>query len=490
MQNNKTGSILILALLCSGCASSKLELELAIYKDDPFQDELNTKADIDRSIEGLEELDPEVAAMADGRIEIARSMVQVFKEYHWLILRAKKPQVSRDEFNGAFEIQDRYLVEFEEFVRDVERKAQANKSIALHWLERYRRLLPEIIPGEEIVEQPGEKSEGRNDPTQLIVEKQIRNQVRDKTFMALKDLNNSLSQLVGPNDTSLEKTLFSHWDGIQERVESKQVEDWIKKSEGKDDLDNIRNIFTGLKSRLNVLGSQSLRVDFELENALSMETIADDAVPLIPDNLLDRPLRFSDSAARDQFAAFSLLATQVERLQDPSDPLWKVVTDPMNAEQWNVEFSGTYFRAEGNSSVVVVRDSPMEFRTQQGNNDPTALVQAQLQVSRAIADAAITVAGATTGVSLGGLKSADKRKDASNGDGITESEEMARRKAIVEEKQRLRAIIINAQASQLRSYRTQLQGLDAATEAALIERLLDNLINSLKADAATYVSEN
>ena len=490
MRTNKTGLILILALLCGGCASSKLELELSIYKSDPFSDELNTKADIDRSIEGLAKLDPEVAAMADGRIEIARSMAQVFKEYRWLIVKARKPQYSRIKFNGEFEIQDRYLEEFEEFVRDVERKTRANKSIALHWLERYQRLLPEIIPGEEPGEQPGEKPEGRKDPARQIVEKQARKQVRDKTLLAMKDLNNSLRQLVGPNDTNLEKTLLSQWDGLQQRVESKQVKEWIKKSEGKDDLDNIRSIFTSLQSRLNALEKRSLRINSELGTALSMEGTAEDTVPLIPDNLLNKPLRFSDSAVREQFESFSLLATQIERLQDPSDPLWKVVTDPMNAEQWNVEFSGTYFRAEGNSSVVVVRDSPMEFRTQRGNNDPTALVQAQLQVSRAIADAAITVAGATTGVNLGGLKSVDKRKDASNGEGITESEEMARRKARVDEKQRLRAIIISAQASQLRSYRTQLQLLDADKEAALIKRLLDNLINSLKADAATYVSEN
>ena len=59
--------------------------------------------------------------------------------------------------------------------------------------------------------------------------------------------------------------------------------------------------------------------------------------------------------------------------------------------------------------MVVVRDSPIKYRVQDASNNPAALVQAQLGVSRAVADAAIQIAGATTGVPLLSVTQAENK---------------------------------------------------------------------------------
>jgi hypothetical protein len=103
------------------------------------------------------------------------------------------------------------------------------------------------------------------------------------------------------------------------------------------------------------------------------------------------------TALNDLTVSTTLLHSQLDRLQDPADPMWRIVTAPENATRWNTQFSKTHFYSEGNNSVVVVRDSPMSFRVQQGNNNPSALVESQLHISRAVANGAIAIAGAAIG---------------------------------------------------------------------------------------------
>ncbi|MEI8631514.1 hypothetical protein P4S72_04080 [Vibrio sp. PP-XX7] len=93
------------------------------------------------------------------------------------------------------------------------------------------------------------------------------------------------------------------------------------------------------------------------------------------------------------FSSIDLLNSQLARLQNAGSPIWRVVADPVNEKRWNTKFSETYFKAEGEAGVVVVRDSPIQYRVQQAHNNPAALVEAQLQISRAVANTAIQIAG-------------------------------------------------------------------------------------------------
>jgi hypothetical protein len=91
-------------------------------------------------------------------------------------------------------------------------------------------------------------------------------------------------------------------------------------------------------------------------------------------------------------------AALVDRIQDAADPVWRQVAAPENEKHWNMRFEESYAYAQGNSSVVIVQDSPLSYRVQRSSNDPRALVAGQLAVTRAIASAAIEVASAAAGL--------------------------------------------------------------------------------------------
>ncbi|WP_102795872.1 hypothetical protein [Bowmanella denitrificans] len=91
------------------------------------------------------------------------------------------------------------------------------------------------------------------------------------------------------------------------------------------------------------------------------------------------------------------LNEMVDRLQNAGDPVWRIVTDPAFRNRWN-QINKVYFRADGNTSVVIVRDAPARFRTSNAKNNPTVLATNQIIISKAIADAAIDTVGVFTGV--------------------------------------------------------------------------------------------
>jgi len=105
---------------------------------------------------------------------------------------------------------------------------------------------------------------------------------------------------------------------------------------------------------------------------------------------------------------------QIDRLQDNSDAVWRVVTDPANDGHWNKEMVRTFFNSDGDSGVVIVRDGPMRFRIKSAENDPTATLKGQLEIARAITNASMSIAGAAAGIPTAGLASA-----ATAGEGAT-----------------------------------------------------------------------
>lgn len=103
---------------------------------------------------------------------------------------------------------------------------------------------------------------------------------------------------------------------------------------------------------------------------------------------------------REMVIGTSVFYNVLDRLQDPGNPVWRILTSSYNKDNWNEKVAHSYFKAQGNSSVVVVRDSPLKFRIQQGKNDPAALIESQLAISRSIASATFSVLAATQGLSL------------------------------------------------------------------------------------------
>jgi hypothetical protein len=137
-----------------------------------------------------------------------------------------------------------------------------------------------------------------------------------------------------------------------------------------------------------------------------------------------------------------------------------VVANPKNDSHWRMVFSETYAYTEGKSSVTVVRDTPVNFRVQSGTNNPTALIEGQLQVTRAIAGAAITVAGAGMGIPLPKLPNAsgkaDSLSDTSPAGDTAEADRLAHDKVQLEAKREARAQAIRNLQNNLLGLRDQL----------------------------------
>jgi len=159
-----------------------------------------------------------------------------------------------------------------------------------------------------------------------------------------------------------------------------------------------------------------------------LETLRND----LPSNSTSRTALNGLVAASGQF--FQL----IDRLQDAGDPVWRTVSDPANKAHWNTQFAKTYFKAKGDTDVVIVRDNPMRFRVQNGSNNPTALIQGQLVIARSVTNAALSVAGAAAGIPTAALASSGTQ---SNNSAAGESGDVAfqKRKAEVEQFSRLRA---------------------------------------------------
>lgn len=97
-------------------------------------------------------------------------------------------------------------------------------------------------------------------------------------------------------------------------------------------------------------------------------------------------------------AGIALVESQIDRLQNPADPAWRDVSDQNNEHYWNNEFTRTFFEAEGRTEVVIVRDRTGHFRIQHAKNDPTALIEGQLRISRVVAGGLLDIVAAAAGV--------------------------------------------------------------------------------------------
>lgn len=103
------------------------------------------------------------------------------------------------------------------------------------------------------------------------------------------------------------------------------------------------------------------------------------------------------SGLADQAVSMDLYSSQIDRLQDPADPVWRVITAPENRRKWNRVINKVYYRAEGNSQVILVQDRIGHFRPVNVKNDPTALIESQARINRSIASGAVSILGALAG---------------------------------------------------------------------------------------------
>ncbi|WP_421765482.1 hypothetical protein [Ekhidna sp.] len=244
--------------------------------------------------------------------------------------------------------------------------------------------------------------------------------IQESTFNEVKLALSNLATLLNNRDFNVDSRILSE---MLESLESQN-------------LTSFKDSFTKLSS-----------VFAEIPNTLTLESRTNDLAKFIQDK--------------------NFLFNQLDRLQDFGHVDWKNIAMKMDdPNSWKREFTSTEFEAEGNSSVVLVRDSPVSFRPQQVNNDPSALIQSQLQISRAATGMALSVAGAVAGIDL----ESSPNIDLSTAEVSSTNEGQ---KAALERRMELREIALNNLIKNLQNIEEDLNnnGGVAADRAAILGRI-------------------
>lgn len=385
---------LFVMMLLAGCANSSLKMELSIYKDDPLFKNVLTKDDIKPAKAYLNFLEDELDPLANKQLELAKVSYDLFLNY-WMaqgIVETKKRGVAfdaaaRSSQSAAMEPLRTRLLSYQRSIEKVKSEVILRLKQAHSTYDRLNAMLP------------SELSEIDFTDSSYIGQIQRQQRLQQTLSIEISRVFQALDVLVKDQEHEFYISTKNRWGMIQDLIESDDFQTYLspkQRNSLRQDLHSVAQQFLQFDQ-----DSDLLKLRSEIKTGFSFIVNYNDTATLV-NSMMKNPRVYIVPAKEESnmLRNIDLLNSQLDRLQNASSPVWRVVTDPKNAKKWNTKFSETYFYAEGNAGVVVVRDSPIKYRVQEATNNPAALVQAQLQVSRAVADAAIQIAGASTGVPL------------------------------------------------------------------------------------------
>jgi hypothetical protein len=380
-------------LLISGCASTQLTLNLDLYDDESTYVAPLAPGKIAALLSALDKAEREAREWGGRRSAVAN---EIFNGYRATLLfnrSVRSPNSSVDELaKGADEdVKDAGLALAAHLKIVARRSSEAQN--ASHTA---RSKLTQYMQAAEFYtrRERGEERPQRNRVNSLALQAEA--------LRSVNDVQRALVQLSAPIESEFENSLFTYWPKLVDALAASRMVALAKTPTQKQQLQELRNTIMKLVESIREAkddGRISANVAAELAAAALPSDMTAGAATLRA-MLAASKLQLSDrgrTALNEFIVSTTLLHSQIDRLQDPADPMWRIVTAPENATRWNTQFSKTHFYSEGNNSVVIVRDSPMSFRVQQGNNNPSALVESQLHISRAVANGAIAIAGAAIG---------------------------------------------------------------------------------------------
>lgn len=415
-------------LLGAACASSNFEVAVDVYKETPQAErerQQDRLADVVKDVAGVKRRAPEIAAghklVADRLADVYGCYLGAFTDPAAARELAKEQLASRRPgYDAAVEallrgvraaadeaaaaVTDYLAVSFDPELEGQERRQSLFEAQSAY-AEKADKLQRAVLrlnagPGEDVAFVQGRKFLERFFEKQLKTAKFDRVRGCADEFASLQDLAAELKKKGFAIGKSVPKTFAAAADNL-ERGDRAGIQASVP--------DAVRHL-TSLRG--------SLEVGLAAKASLGR---------------LARAQTFYNS--------------QVDRLQDAADPAWREILDPQNADNWVPAFTRTTFSAQGNSSVVVVRDRPGSYRVHRGENNPAALIQGQLEISRSIASGLTAVLGAVTGVQVPLLgKQATTGAAAAVTDG---AQSISVQEARVDAQGRLRQAARNAVASEL-----------------------------------------
>lgn len=456
-------SAILWLVLLAGCATTNLTLNLDLYKEDPTVPLTHKR--VVKLQERLDAAQNEAQTLASDKRRLADNLFGTYEDLYKLSLLLKEGSsppsydpADLDELRG-------YLASYKETVREIENRIKTLAVEAQSNLKAYLKIPTDNTQAAQLAE--------------LDV------------FGSIRAVARELAKLGGPLGTDFEGSLVNSWGIVAQSIARDNLK-FVDKEKKTETLQAIRNQVTKLALEIQELAAQGRRLSKEISANLSEAVKSAALEPAKMKNSINAVAQAATfiapsigredggtTALRALLRSTSLLFSQVDRLQDPADPIWRIVSDPQNQAKWNTTFSETYFYSEGNNSVIVVRDTPMSFRVQRGNNNPAALIQGQLQVSRAIANAAISIAGAAAGLPIPNVPGSTSQGKDSTAQ-RDPAEQLAVRKATVERSAALREGAIKGLQRQLIMLRDEFKIVDVDQKPA-VDALLSKFHSVLKA---------
>lgn len=429
-----------LCLILAGCQHSSMTISLDIYKDSPEPAVLLTPVDLMESRAATDELIKVATAFAADRKKLAEDLFDAYKAV-WIFTGndASDLAILQSQKQAYIDKNDQLFKTFEEVFPQAVSAFQSYEVDYIHIEKQFPPQENETYSQQQV----------RKHKMARALRKSLMN-----LYIQTEKLDQSYKDLIASIDSDFK--LASHWELVaQGNLSDASLAYSRKVAQQNGTLDTYYGNAEKLRAEVGKLQEtiarlakeQGLRVKAganvkvagprQPEFGESVRTVAR-AMSSVPLNLPDNSVAIYKATLH--IRRIARMNSQIDRFQDAGDPVWRLIAErtdeclvkqnggskkqasgdkkPMNDtgaeadgntgrkvkkdcdDRWSREFTRTYFYAEGNSSVVVVRDTPKTFRVQRSTNDPANLIKGQLQASRAIADAAITVAGAASGLTL------------------------------------------------------------------------------------------
>lgn len=451
---------LLMLLSLGGCASATLTIKVDIYDEDPRVEPPMSPAEAERMLADLQNL--ETAATRE------RTLQKTLAEGSYSTFAAAWRQAGGDHevIKKLERKKDEYVSAFAAPKADFEEKLKTIRNAIEEYTKKYSARYKEVaegVSGRRCKDPRGcrEQEEEGQSTTNLansqrktaspnLGDEEIIRQLPRSLIDKENKIRRMLTEVVGAYwaQRDIEPTFFVNWTELENLLATRYVIATSSPS-GISEAKVIEQIT--IRTRNQIRGLQQ-----EIDRYSGTDTAAGNLVPLPgrPSDLFSSTVAIGielESLRNDlpndatSLTALSGLVRRssrflelIDRLQDPSDPVWRIISDPANKGHWNKQFTRTYFHGQGNTGVVVVRDNPMHFRIQSGTNDPAVLIQGQLDVARTVANAALSVAAAASGMPTQPLQSGSGGAGASPASGTSAADDFQRRKATADEQARVR----------------------------------------------------
>lgn len=369
--------IFAVMLSIGGCASSELSVRVDIYGDDPL-----LRGTLEVAVLDLERAISTAERYGSLRASLAESMVPLYVAY----LQSSRALRGVD---GAVrpEAEQRTALSIEDYLTEIERRQRLAVDAAQNALDRLDRIASQLDATDFDQEasivletQIGTILDNAAIPFRVLGEESY-GSVFERRFAGFPD--------VIQDDLSMYEDTVAGLSDDQRRTFETQV------ARAREKLAVVASLLEELQevgADLSVVAIERVRDAAGSDDEPATDLLR--SVAIAASNV-GPPLL--ETAAPGANAAF--YTSQIDRIQDPADPAWRVVTAPENRDRWQQWLSKTEFYAEGDSSVVMVRERPGHFRVQRGTNNPTALIQGQLRINRALASGVIDIFASVAGVS-------------------------------------------------------------------------------------------